>query len=56
MKILDKNVTADAVWFRVQLDRSTDVLVQELFTQSDIDAAKMEGKRELLDKILENNT
>jgi len=56
MKVLDYRITDTEVWFRLELEKSTQILERELFTQEDIDAAKMEGKRELLNKILENNT
>ena len=56
MKILDRKIVQGDVWFHVELDRNTDVVAQELFTQSDVEHFKKEAVREFLDKLLENNT
>lgn len=37
--------------FIVKLDRTTDILAKELFTQADIDAAKQQGIKEFLEKL-----
>lgn len=41
-------------WFKVKLERNTDVLLQELFTQNDIDNAKKEAVKEFLAKLYDS--
>ncbi len=36
MKVIDKRVTDDEVWLKVKLDRSTDILADELFTWNEV--------------------
>jgi hypothetical protein len=56
MRVLDRRVDKDEVWFKVKLDRNTDILSQELFTQSDMEAAKGQAIVDFLKRLLENNT
>lgn len=58
MKVLDTRIYEDGevVWFKVKLERNTDILSQELFTQNNIENAKKEAVREFLNRLMENNS
>lgn len=54
MKVIASNIDSDGnIWFAVELLRNTDILAQELFTQADIEAAKQQGVKEFLNKLVE---
>lgn len=61
MKVLATKVINDdtEIWFRVELERNTQILAQELFTKDDVAEARRMAVRDFLDGLFaswsENN-
>lgn len=57
MKVISTKIDEQGkAWFNLELDRNTDILAKELFTEDDINNAKQQGLRDFLSKLVENNS
>lgn len=54
MKVIASHVTDNKeTWFRVELDRNTDITVQRLYTPAEVEELQRQAVKKFLDNLFE---